>query len=220
MHIADKEIYIYGEQQKSVPLVIVNTFDGDGSDIYAAIKTMTDKNFCMAVISNINWDDEMSPWESPALSKNDNPCTGGADKYLELLTQTILPNIIATLGNTPKNIIIAGYSLGGLFAIYSLYKTDIFSAAVSASGSLWFPNFVEYINTHKYHDTLKKVYFSLGDKESRTGHPILSTVEINTKGIFESFKNNGIDTIFELNPGNHFKDADIRLAKGITWILN
>ncbi|SDB11638.1 hypothetical protein [Butyrivibrio sp. INlla16] len=28
-----------------------------------------------------------------------------------------------------------------------------------------------------------------------------------------------IETTFEMNPGNHFKDADLRLAKGIAWIL-
>ena len=26
-----------------------------------------------------------------------------------------------------------------------------------------------------------------------------------------------IETTFEMNPGNHFKDADLRLAKGIAW---
>ena len=33
------------------------------------------------------------------------------------------------------------------------------------------------------------------------------------------YKNKGIETTFEMNPGNHFKDADLRLAKGIAWIL-
>lgn len=31
--------------------------------------------------------------------------------------------------------------------------------------------------------------------------------------------NLGIETTFEMNPGNHFKDADLRLAKGIAWML-
>ncbi len=44
-------------------------------------------------------------------------------------------------------------------------------------------------------------------------------VEDKTKEIYEHYKDSGIDTVFELNPGNHFKDADIRLGKGIAWIL-
>ena len=47
---------------------------------------MTDKKVNLAVISDINWDNEMSPWECPPLSKNDIPCTGGADEYLVNLT--------------------------------------------------------------------------------------------------------------------------------------
>ncbi|MCR4903818.1 MAG: hypothetical protein K6A23_13235 [Butyrivibrio sp.] len=88
---------------------------------------MTDKKFCLAVISDIDCNDEMSPWECPPLYKNDGPCTGGADKYLDKLTKDIIPAIRNELGNEPEKIIIAGYSLAGLFAIYSLYKTDLFS---------------------------------------------------------------------------------------------
>ena len=47
---------------------------------------------------------------------------------------------------------------------------------------------------------------------------MLRTVEDNTKEICELIKNNGIESIFEMNEGNHFKDADLRLAKGIKWI--
>ena len=63
------------------------------------------------------------------------------------------------------------------------------------------------------------VYLSLGDKEALTKNQILSAVEKNTVEICRHFKDKGINTIFELNEGNHFKDADIRLAKGISKIL-
>jgi predicted alpha/beta superfamily hydrolase len=180
---------------------------------------MTDKKVNLAVISDINWDDEMSPWECPPLSKNDIPCTGGADEYLVKLTGTIIPAIKKELAVEPEYIAIAGYSLAGLFAIYSLYKTDIFSRVVSASGSMWFPDFVEYASKNDFVRKPDRVYFSLGDKEARTRNNLLGTVEDKTKETYEHYKDSGIDTVFELNPGNHFKDADIRLAKGIAWIL-
>ena len=63
-----------------------------------------------------------------------------------------------------------------------------------------------------------RVYFSLGDKEAKTRNQMLCTVEASTKEICELIKNNGIESIFEMNEGNHFKDADLRLAKGIKWI--
>ncbi|MBO6242370.1 MAG: alpha/beta hydrolase [Butyrivibrio sp.] len=219
MIVEGKHIYIYGEKGKKVPLVITNTFQGNGSSIYNELCSMTDKKVNLAVISDINWDDEMSPWECPPLSKNDSPCTGGADKYLKKLTDSIIPAIKNDVGTEPEYIGIAGYSLAGLFAIYSLYKTDIFSRAVSASGSMWFPDFVEYTQKNDFSKKPDKVYFSLGDKEAHTRHKLLGTVEDKTHEIYEQFKAKGINAIFEMNPGNHFKDADIRLAKGIAWIL-
>ena len=161
----------------------------------------------------------MSPWECPPLNKNVSPCTGGADKYLTKLTDSIIPAIKKELGAEPEYMVIAGYSLAGLFAIYSLYKTDFFSRAVSASGSMWFPDFIEYTRKNEFCRKPDKVYFSLGDKEAHTRNALLGTVEDRTNEIYGHYKDKGIDTVFEMNPGNHFRDADIRLAKGIARIL-
>ncbi len=219
MIIDGKHIYIYGEKENLGPLIIVNTFQGNGCELYSELKRTTEKNFCLAVVSDIDWDDEMSPWECPPLYKNDSPCTGGADRYLDKLTKDIIPEIKSELGDALEKIIIAGYSLAGLFAVYSLYKTGLFCSAVSASGSLWFPDFIEFIDNNSFVNRPEKLYFSLGDKEANTRNQILKTVEVRTTQIYEKYKNMGIDTVFEMNPGNHFKDADIRLAKGIAWAL-
>lgn len=217
--VEEKHIYIYGEGNAPAPLVITNTFQGDGSSVYSALCSMTDKKVNLAVISDVNWDDEMSPWECPPLNKNVSPCTGGADKYLTKLTDSIIPAIKKELGAEPEYMVIAGYSLAGLFAIYSLYKTDFFSRAVSASGSMWFPDFIEYTRKNEFCRKPDKVYFSLGDKEAHTRNALLGTVEDRTNEIYGHYKDEGIDTVFEMNPGNHFRDADIRLAKGIARIL-
>ena len=219
MIVEGKRIYIHGGREKSAPLIVMNTFQGDGSDVYSALCTMTEKELNLAVISDINWNDEMSPWECAPLYKNDSPYTGGADSYLEKLTGSIIPAIKDELGAEPLYTAIAGYSLGGLFALYSLYKTDVFSRAVSASGSMWYPSFSEYVEKNDFCKMPSKVYFSLGDKEARTRNALLSTVEDKTRKIYEHYKDSGINTTFEMNQGNHFKDADLRLAKGIAWIL-
>ncbi len=220
----EKQIYLYGDRERSAPLVLMNTFEGDGSEVFAALKGLTDKKFCLAVVSDINWEDEMSPWECPPLYKNEAPFLGGAEAYLEKLTKKILPGKILPAiseepGFSPERIVIAGYSLAGLFAIYSLYKTDVFTSAVSASGSMWFPDFMEYTKTNAFCRKPEKVYFSLGDKEAKTRNPHLRTVEEKTGELFERYRELGIDTVFEMNPGNHFKEADLRLAKGIAWVL-
>lgn len=219
MIIENKNIYLYGKENSGAPLVIVNTFEGDGKEVYDAVKNLTNKAFTMAVITDIDWNDEMAPWECPAMFKGDIPCTGGADKYLKKLEEIFIPKIIDEIGTEPEYIAIAGYSLGGLFAIYSLYKTAIFKRAVSASGSMWFPKFADFIMKNEMKSPVEKVYFSLGDKEAAVKNQVLKTVEENTRKIYEHFRSKNIESVFEMNPGNHFKDADLRLAKGIAYIL-
>ena len=159
----------------------------------------------------------MSPWYMNKLYENDNDYIGEADNYIEQLENKIVPEIKSIVGD--KEIILAGYSLAGLFAIYSLYKTNIFNKIISASGSLWYPNLIEYVKENKILNKPDKIYFSLGNKESKTKNEILSKVEVNTKYLVEFYKNQGIKTIYEENEGNHFQDVYLRLVKAIKWIL-
>ncbi len=106
---------------------------------------------------------------------------------------------------------------GGLFAIYSGYKTDIFRKIVSASGSMWYPNFAEFVKENKVSENVDKVYLSLGNKEKHSKNTLLKTVEDKTKEIYDSLGN--INKVYEENEGNHFQDGALRVAKGIKWIM-
>ena len=87
------------------------------------------------------------------------------------------------------------------------------------SGSLWFPNITEYIETHNFRRTPECVYFSLGDKERNTNNLFLKSVQYNTERIKAYYAAQGIVTAFVMNKGNHFQDAALRTAKGIIWML-
>ena len=115
---------------------------------------------------------------------------------------------------------IAGYSLAGLFALYSICQTDRFSRVASMSGSLWFPGIKEYVASHEPKQQPDCIYFSLGDRESRTRNPMLKTVGQNTEEIQGGYQARGIDTVFQLNSGNHYDHAAERTAAGICWLLN
>ncbi|MBR1433374.1 MAG: alpha/beta hydrolase, partial [Ruminiclostridium sp.] len=156
----------------------------------------------------------------PPVYKNDDPFTGGADAYLETLTGEIVPAIISELGSKPAYIALVGYSLAGLFAVYAMYRTKLFSRIASVSGSLWYPGFMDYAKSHELAALPPKLYLSLGDKEARTRNQIMAKVEQNSRDLHEYYKSLGINTIFELNEGNHFKDAGLRIAKAITWITD
>ena len=109
--------------------------------------------------------------------------------------------------------------MGGLFALYAPYITDAFSGSVSASGSVWYPKFVSYAKEHDFLQKPEAIYLSLGDLESQAKNPFLSQTENCMKELYSVYQRKAIESVFELNPGNHYKDVPYRLAKGITWML-
>lgn len=115
---------------------------------------------------------------------------------------------------------LVGYSLAGLFAVYSIYHTDLFSAIASVSGSLWYPNIMDYLFSHNMKCAPDFMYFSLGDKEHKTRNPFLKTVRKNTMEAEEFYRSQGIKTVFQINPGNHYRDPAARTAAGIAWLLS
>lgn len=144
------------------------------------------------MINWVDWDDEMMPWPIPPIAKGDTPCSGGADAYLDQLLIELLPEIREALTVPPEYCVLAGYSLAGLFAVYATYKTDCFSRIVSASGSLWYPDFLPFVQQNQILEAVKVMYFSLGDKESHAQNPYLAPVEDNMRFLEQYYSEKGI----------------------------
>jgi hypothetical protein len=212
------EIFVRRRSIGRIPLIILHTFDGEGSAIFDKCSETDCGDFTLAAIGGIDWKRDLSPWETPSIGGNKYNF-GGADGYIERLTGTILPEILAGLDEEPAFTAIAGYSLAGLFALYAAYKTDVFSRIASISGSLWFPGFTEFAESNRFVKKPEKIYLSLGDTEAKTRDKNLSTVRRNTEKLAGLWQNEGIAAKFELNPGNHFSDIPQRIAKGIKFIL-
>ena len=217
--VGDKKITVYPSSNSNRPVIYLNTFSDEGECVYRILEDSNCADFTLVSIVGLNWNHDMSPWEIPPVSKGDTPCTGGADEYLKLLIDEIIPQAEKQVQSISWRGL-AGYSLAGLFAIYALYKTDLFSRAGSMSGSLWFPDFREFVFSHEMKRKPDYLYFSLGDRECKTSNPYLRTVQNNTEEIEAYYREKGIETVFRLNPGNHFKNAADRTAKGIAWLLN
>lgn len=211
---------VYPSAVPDMPVMYLNTFSEEGDHVYQLLQNIACSDFTLVTISNLAWNHDMAPWDIPPISKGDMPCTGGADEYLELLVHEIVPEAEKSVLGKPAWRGLAGYSLAGLFAVYAVYRTNIFSRIASVSGSLWFPNFREYVLGHERECRPEAMYFSLGDKECKTRNPFLKTVQDNTEAIRDFYAEAGIDTVFQLNPGGHFKDTDGRMAAGIAWLLD
>ena len=217
--LEQKKIQVFPSTVPDRPVIYLNTYGPEGESVRLALDQLGCPDFTLVAISGLDWNHDMAPWEILPISKNDTPCTGGADGYLQQLLDQILPQAEQQILGTPSWRGIAGYSLGGLFAVYALSRTEVFSRAASMSGSLWFPGIREYLFSHPLKAKPRRVYFSLGCKEAKTRNSYLKTVQQNTQEIYRYYLSQGIDTVFELNPGNHFVHAPERIAAGIRWIL-
>ena len=174
-----------------------------------AIRKLTDKDFYLAGIRVQRWNDELSPWEAPAVFGKEGFGAGAP---------TTLEKILQYTHDKNKSYYIGGYSLAGLFSLWAAYQTDVFRGVAAASPSLWFPGFLDYMKENKNH--ARSVYLSLGDKEEKTRNPVMSTVGGRIREACEVLKNQGVHTVLEWNRGNHFTDAEIRTAKAFAWVMN
>lgn len=218
--IGSKSISVFSGAEPDAPVIYLNTYGNEGLQVFQTAQAVGCPPFTLVTIGGMDWNRDMAPWDSPAAFKGGEPFTGGADDYLRLLVEEIVPQAEKDLNGTPAWRGIVGYSLGGLFALYAIYQTDTFSRAGSISGSLWFPGLKQYIFTHKPKRPPDRIYLSLGDKESKTRNPILRNVWQDTEEIYDFYRTMGVDAVFQLNPGNHYDRAAERTAAGITWLLN
>ena len=97
-NINDKIINIfYNESNKDkIPVIILNTYDEDGISIWKETNT---NNYILVTISNIDWNNDMSPWYMNKLYQNEDDYLGKADEYLNLLTSSIIPTITNIINN-------------------------------------------------------------------------------------------------------------------------
>ena len=218
--IGGKTVFVFHSNRPGSPVIYLNTYSDERQKIYEAVQATGCPPFTLVTVSNLAWNHDMAPWDSPAAFKKGEPFIGGADNYLQLLVEEIIPRAEKELAEPPVWRGIAGYSLAGLFALYAIYRTDVFSRVGCMSGSLWFPGFKEYIFSHEPKSRPDCIYFSLGDKEAKTRNPVLKTVQENTEEIQTFYQNKGIDTVLQLNPGNHFVRGIERTVVGIQWLLS
>lgn len=215
-----KTVTVFQGDEPEAPIIYLNTFAEEGQKVFEALQALGAPPVTLAAISGLEWNRDMAPWDSPPAFKNAEPCTGGADDYLRVLTQEIVPATEKKIPAHPRWRGIAGYSLAGLFALYSVYQTDMFSRVGSISGSLWYPGIGEYAVSHEPKRRPDCIYFSLGDKESKTRNALLKRVRKNTEELCAFYRAEEIDAVFRLNAGNHYDCAAERTAAGIFWLLS
>jgi len=214
-----RTVCVYGAAERTAPVVYSLDFKECGRALLDRCAELGCAPFNLVSVSHLHWDAELSPWPADKIVTKSDHFTGEAGTLLKVLTEEIVPQAEEEGDWQPSVRVLAGYSMSGLFALYAAFGIGLFGGIVSASGSLWFPDMVNYVEAHAPSPAVRHAYLSIGDKESRTEHPYLKTTETNTRKIAELLQAKGVDTVFELNPGNHFQQPTLRLAKGIKTVL-
>lgn len=159
----------------------------------------------------------MTPWPSGSVFDGEPGYGGRGSEWLRWLTAEVIPQVETEQAVGKR--VMAGYSLAGLFALWATFQTDLFDGIVSGSGSFWYPGFMDFVRNHEMRRKPEAVYFSLGDKEHEARDPLLAGIEEITLQLSDECLEEGINSFFQLNNGNHYNQPEWRMAKGIQWML-
>ena len=187
--------------------------------------------YLLAVFEIEDWNRELSPWKAE-IPEIEQSFGGGADETLRWIINEMIPRMKLTAGGrTAFSYYVAGYSLAGLFALWSLTRTPVFSGAAACSATQWFPGWLEYLkmegvcsrsrNHHTGDDDGSIIYLSLGGKEHKTSNPFIATILEATKVCDDLLDTDSTVRrhVLEMNRGGHFSDPDGRVAKGAAWLI-
>ena len=140
---------------------------------------------------------------------------GEAEETLAYIEDVLLPWIRRAYGDMPC--VLAGYSLGGLFALWAAYRTESFDSICAVSPSLWVRGWDAYAEGRVA--CADAVYLSLGDKEERARNVRMAAVGDCVRRQASRLTRQLAEgkTVFEWNRGGHFDDEPGRMARGLAW---
>ena len=210
IEIAERQVWVHQTTERPEWVIIqpVDDHDLQGLDEEVALLgNHSSTTFTLVAFRIRNWNVELSPWKAPAVFGREDFGEGASNTLCYVLDELVT----RFKGN---RYCLGGYSLAGLFALWSGYQTDVFSSIVGASPSVWFPKWIEYADCHQM--KANRVYLSLGDKEPKARNPVMARVGECIERMHELLD---CEKMMEWNEGNHFKDNAVRTAKGLAWAI-
>ncbi|WP_314394637.1 esterase [Leptotrichia shahii] len=224
LKIEGKECILYMKENENTEYVLIQPVDEHDIDALdnevRYISENISKNFSLAAFKIDDWNSELTPWEMPLLRGKGN-FGNEAGKTLEFIKEKLIPSLAEFINIQDKNLkyILGGYSLAGLFSLWSGYQEDIFAGIAGVSPSVWYKDWMKFVKNNEI--LAKNVYLSLGDLEEKTKHQVLSKIGDNIREYIEILENseNVEKCILDWNEGNHFRDSDVRMGKGFVWLV-
>ena len=128
-------------------------------------------------------------------NRRNRPGSGGAPKFRKFLQEELIPYIDDEFRTEPDDRILNGYSMGGLFALYSLFtEPDLFNRYIIGSPHLSWDNFrifsVQEEAFNSIGDIDARMFISVGSEQSQETYfdPIDKMVRLFEEKAYESLK--------------------------------
>ena len=172
--------------------------------------------FVLATIELEDWTVDLMPWWDGNVSRDPEAGKHGQET-LEYLLSALVPELRERFGPLP--LILGGYSLGGLFALWASMQTDTFQAVAAASPSVWIHGWLPFARRHV--PLAEDIYLSLGDREEQVKNQAIARVGDNLRAHYALLQEQiGPEhCTLEWEQGNHFTDNEGRLARAFAWCL-
>ena len=181
------------------------------------LAALIDRPFLLVTIELEDWTLDLMPWWDGNISRDPEAGKHGQET-LDFILQGLLSELERRYG--PRPVVLGGYSLAGLFALWASCQTDRFQAIAAASPSVWIHDWIPFAK--KNMPMAQAVYLSLGDREEHVKNQAIARVGDTLRAYYELLRN-------QLDPehctlvweeGGHFNDNAGRLARAFAYSVS
>ncbi len=189
------------------------TLEAEAAQIAALSRTP----FVLATVELEDWIIDLMPWPDRNISREEEAGRHAPDT-LHYILDALIPELKRRFGDRP--IILGGYSLGGLFALWAAGQTNGFNALAAASPSVWIRDWIPYATEQP--PRAESVYLSLGQREEHVKNRAIARVGDCLREQYALLQcQMGPDRCTLVwEEGNHFTDNEGRVARAFAWCLN
>lgn len=180
------------------------------------LTALTAVPFLLVTIDLEDWIVDLMPWADRNISRDEEAGKHGQET-LQYILQSLIPWLEEWYGSLP--VILGGYSLGGLFALWASARTGRFFGVAAASPSVWIKDWIPY--ARKSVPQAKAVFLSLGEREEHVKNQAIARVGDCLRAQYELLQEQLGEERCTLvwEEGNHFADNAGRLARAFAWCL-
>jgi len=173
----------------------------------------------IVVITGLDWDNDLTPWPAPGVPEGDPNFKGLAQELFNKLVQEVIPALETSMNlrtNVERSLV--GISLSGLFALWQWGRSDVFHNIATLSGSFWYDGFMKWVQQQSFAGKKGKCYMLLGEDEPHSANAVFARVGDCTEAIATHLRRQGVESAYEIVPGNHFQYPIERLNRAFAYL--